>query len=99
MSLFKERSVNAKKLINLENTILSLKKQLSEANNMLTVAKNLASSEEEILRITEENKALKAEVILLKKMLEEVSKSETSTQDSKKARNKRKASPEDESDV
>jgi hypothetical protein len=33
MSLFKERAVNARKLINLENTITALKKQLAASSS------------------------------------------------------------------
>ena len=33
MSLFKERAVNAKKLISLENTIIALKKQIATLSN------------------------------------------------------------------
>lgn len=45
MSLFKERAVNAKKVIALQNEIFSLKKQLKENSN-LAQCQNCASLEE-----------------------------------------------------
>lgn len=65
MSLFKERAVNARKLISLENTILSLKKQLAEFK---TVSSDCADRAE-ITTLKEENDALKAEILSLKEEL------------------------------
>ena len=65
MSLFKERAVNARKLISLENTILSLKKQILELKGGCSDCSDCA--EYPILK--EENIALKLEIDSLKEEL------------------------------
>ena len=62
MSLFKERAVNARKLISLENTILSLKKQILEIKSGAIDCPDC-----DILK--EENAALKLEIVSLKEGL------------------------------
>lgn len=62
MSLFKERAVNAKKLISLNNTILALKKELA------SIKQNSDSSR--IVELEAQNKLLQEEVALLKAELE-----------------------------
>ena len=65
MSLFKERAVNARKLISLENTILSLKKQISELRGQSSDSKDA----EELALLREQNEALKLEIDSLKEEL------------------------------
>ena len=65
MSLFKERAVNARKLISLENTILSLRKQILELKGQPADLKAV----EELAFLRQENDALKAEVASLKEEL------------------------------
>ena len=59
MSLFKERAVNAKKLISLENTITTLKNQLASLKNS---SSELSKLQEAISILKEENEALKLEL-------------------------------------
>lgn len=67
MSLFKERAVNAKKLISLENTIIALKKQLA----------SLSNSSDELKKLQDTIDLLKKENSDLKKQLEAASAKET----------------------
>jgi len=66
MSLFKERAVNAKKLISLNNTILALKKELA------SIKQNSDSSR--IVELEAQNQLLQEEVDLLKAELESLRK-------------------------
>jgi|13_taG_2_1085334.scaffolds.fasta_scaffold00160_25 regulator of replication initiation timing len=59
MSLFKERSINAKKLISLENTITALKNQITLLKGS---SSQLLQLQEIISTLQEENKALKTEL-------------------------------------
>ena len=68
MSLFKERAVNARKLISLENTILSLKKQIAELKTSSPDCSDCADCSE-ATSLKEENDALKAELTTLKEKL------------------------------
>lgn len=71
MSLFKERSANSRKIINLENTITSLKQQLSSVSNSDSlkklkeeneILKNLIKDlKNQILQLEEENATLQNE--------------------------------------
>lgn len=78
MSLFKERAVNAKKLISLENTIIALKKQLA----------SLSNSSDELKKLQDTIDLLKKENSDLKKQLEAASVKE----EPKKRPGRRKAS-------
>ena len=66
MSLFKERAVNARKLISLENTILALKKELASF-------KQGSSDSSKVEALEAENLALREELASLKKQLAEAS--------------------------
>ena len=74
MSLFKERAVNAKKLISLENTIIALNKQLQQAREMMSQAKDMSTSEEEVQALRDENAKLKEELEKLKASAQPVEK-------------------------
>lgn len=65
MSLFKERSVNAKKVISLENTILALKKQLQESKSSDHLVQ-ISKLKEELSALRAENLSLREECELLK---------------------------------
>ena len=86
MSLFKERAVNAKKLVSLENTILSLKKQILEIKSGAIDCPDC-----DILK--EENAALKEEIISLREKL-----SATEAPPSPKRRGRKKAQKTEVSD-
>lgn len=78
MSLFKERAVNAKKLISLENTIIALKKQLA----------SLSNSSDELEKLQAAIEILKKENSDLKMQLEAA----TAKQQPKKRPGRKKAS-------
>ena len=86
MSLFKERAVNARKLISLENTILSLKKQILEIKGGATDCPDY-----DLLK--EENAALKLEITSLKERL-----AATEAPPAPKRRGRRKAQKTEVSD-
>ena len=66
MSLFKERSANAKKLISLENTIIALKKQIQEMKSPEVDTSKWVSKKDHDALLSE-LEVLKAELAELKK--------------------------------
>ena len=66
MSLFKERSANAKKLISLENTIIALKKQIQEMKSPKVDTSEWVSKKDHDALLSE-LEVLKAELAELKK--------------------------------